>query len=64
MSCTNPVRAWRAPAFMGPLPPSVDLETGEVIASSRGLSFQPRDGWESLNVGCGRCDGCRGDRAS
>lgn len=62
MSCFSPVSIWRDP-LVGPLPPKIDFDTGELLSGSSPISFSFRDGWQHLAIGCGRCDGCRADRA-
>lgn len=52
MSCTRPLKAWRAP--------------GEASASgARPVTFSRREGYTDIEVDipCGRCQGCRLDRA-
>lgn len=67
MSCFSPVSVWRDPLEGPPSPPDltrINLDTGELLPGPRpGISFTHRSGWERLAVGCGRCDGCRADRA-
>lgn len=63
MSCTNPVRAWRRPSSLPDGVSPVDFTTGEILEPPRRLHFNPQPGFETLQVGCGSCNGCRADRA-
>jgi hypothetical protein len=66
VTCTNPVSAWRHPnnnpdngAFV-----ILDTGTGEITNKPlSGVSFKYVDGWDTLWLACGKCEGCRADQA-